>query len=146
MYDLTYESAVKNAEHLLALGQTTVYLRDDNPPWSRAVRVEAGSSYRFAGPTSCYVIAEEAGLELKWSVDFEGRDANGRGVSLFDRERLREVALKLPPSARKGFSALLKNEVLPDLEKRTAEIRDALNKQSDSEDCVRGLIAFSEAA
>lgn len=146
MYDMTYESAVKNAHHLIALGQTKVYLRDGEMPWDKAVRVETGSSYRFNGPTSCYFIAEEGGLELKWSVDFEQRDASGRGVSLFDRERLRDVALKVRPSVRSAFAELLREAVLPDLQKRTGEIREALNQQTDSEDCVRGLIAFAEAA
>jgi hypothetical protein len=64
---------------------------------------------------------------------------------LFERDRLREVMRKLPPKARAKFAAMLSKEVLPGMEKRTAEIRDGLNKHVDSEDCVRGLIAYAQS-
>jgi len=63
---------------------------------------------------------------------------------MFDRDRLRDITLKLPPAARKLFADMLEREVLPPLAKRTGEIREALRSQADSEDCVRGLIAFAE--
>lgn len=144
MLNLTYEQALDKADHLIALGQTTVYLRDDNVPWVVASDVEVSGSYRFNGPNGMYVIAEVQGLTFKWNVDFERREANGAGYSLFDRDRLREVARRLPEPARKKFAKLLREQVMPDLEKRTAELRDAMNKQIDSEDCVRGLIFFAE--
>jgi hypothetical protein len=144
MWDLSYAQALENADHLKALGQTTIYLRDGAYPWAMAREVEVGGSYRFNGPAGMYVIAQAEGITFKWSVDFEQREANGRGYSLFDRDRLREVAMKLPAPARNSFAKLLREQVMPDLEKRTAELRDAMNKQIDSEDCVRGLIAFAE--
>lgn len=144
MYDMTYEQALDKSEHLIALGQTTIYLRDGNVPWVIASDVEAGSSYRFNGPSGVYIVAKVQGLTFKWNVDFEKREANGHGYSLFDRERLRDVAMKLPHPARLKFAQFLRDAVMPDLEKRTAELRDAMNKQIDSEDCVRGLIAFAE--
>jgi hypothetical protein len=120
-----------------------VHLRDGDYPWTIASDVEGGSSYRFNGPAGVYIIAKANGLTFKWNVDFEKRDANGKGYSLFDRERLRDVAMKLPPPVRYKFAEFLRDSVMPDLEKRTAELRDAMNKQIDSEDCVRGLIAFA---
>lgn len=142
--DMTYEQALEKSEHLIALGETTVHLRDDGPkPWVVAKRVETGGCYRLGGPTGIYVIAEVQGLTFKWSVDFELRDANGRGVSLFDRDRLREVMRQLPAAARKSFAEILACEVMPGLQKHTAEIREALNKQCDSQDCVRGLIDYA---
>lgn len=144
MRDMTYEKALYMADHLKALGETTVYLRDGEYPWMIANSVEVSGSYRFNGPVGMYVIAEVDGLTLKWSVDFELRDANARGYSLFDRDQLREVARKLPEPARRKFAKLLREKVMPDLEKRTSELREAMNKQIDSEDCVRGLIAFAE--
>lgn len=143
---LSYGEAIDKADHLIALGETTVYVRDDSPPWHIAETVEVGSSYRLSGPRSVYFIGKKLGLTFKWSVDFESRDANGRGVSLFDRDRLREVMLKLPDPARLAFAELLENQVLPPLRERTAEIRGALNNQWDSEDCVRGLIAYARDA
>lgn len=142
--DMTYEFALTNAKHLIALGQTTVYLRDDAVPWIAASDVEVSGSYRFNGPCGIYVIAKVQDITFKWSVDFEKREANGRGYSLFDREKLRDVTRRLPEQARKKFAALLREKVMPDLEKRTAELRDTMNMQMDSEDCVRGLIAFAE--
>lgn len=142
--DMTYEKAIENAKHLIALGQTTVYLRDGNYPWLAASDIEAGGAYRFSGPTGVYIIAEVEGITFKWNVDFERPEANGRGYSLFDRDRLREVARKLPECARKKFAQFLRDKVLPDLKKRTAEFRESMNKQIDSEDCVRGLIVFAE--
>lgn len=142
--DMTYEFALDNAEHLIALGQTTVYLRDDAVPWVVASDVEVSGSYRFNGPCGMYVIAKVQGLTFKWSVDFERREANGLGYSLFDRDRLRDVARRLPDIARRKFAILLRDKVMPDLEKRTAELRESMNRQIDSEDCVRGLIAFAE--
>jgi hypothetical protein len=142
--DMTYQKALDNAKHLIALGQTDVYLRDENVPWMMACDVVAGGAYRFNGPSGVYIVAKVSGLTFKWNVDFELREANGRGYSLFDRERLRDVAMKLPEPARRKFAKFLQTDVMPDLEKRTAELRDAMNKQIDSEDCVRGLIAFAE--
>jgi hypothetical protein len=145
MFDMTYSDALDKAEHLIALGQTTVYLRDKGQdfPWDKAVKVESGNSHRLSGPSSMYVIAEDGGLQFKLNVEFEDRDANGRGVSLFERDRLREVAMRLPPAARTSFANMLEREVLSGMAKRTAEIREAMNAQVDSEDCVRGLIAFA---
>lgn len=144
MFDMTYEQALDKADHLKALGQTTIYLRDGNYPWVVASGVEVSGGYRFSGPTGMYVIAKVQGLTFKWNVEFEKREANGHSYSLFDRERLREVAMKLPDTARRSFAELLRERVMPDLEKRTAEMREAMNKQNDSEDCVRGLISFAE--
>lgn len=146
MSDLSITKALANKEALIALGQTRVYLYGDNAkevPWGRVTSVECGSSFRFSGPTCATMIAEIEGITFSWSLDFEGRDANGRGVSLFDRPRLRETILKLPPKARKQFGRLLREKVLPDLQKRTQELREAMNSQADSEDCVRGLMAFA---
>jgi hypothetical protein len=142
--DMTYEKALDNAKHLIALGQTEVYLRDENVPWMMASDVEVGGCYRLNGPTGMYVIAKIEGLTFKWNVEFEKREANGHGYSLFDRKRLRDVAIRLPDSVRRKFAKLLSEKVLPELQKRTEEFREAMNKQIDSEDCVRGLIAFAE--
>lgn len=124
---MTYEFALENSKHLIALGQTTVYLDDDNAPWVVASDVEVGGSYRLNGPASMYVIANVQGLTFKWIVDFEKREANGTGYSLFDRERLRDVAMRLPAPARHKFADLLREHVLPALEKRTAEFREVMN-------------------
>lgn len=144
IYDLTYADAVAKAEHLTALGETTVYLRSDEGfPYDKVERVEAGSTYRLNGPTGCYLIANDRGLTFRLSVDFEPPEANGRGVSMFDRDRLRDVMLRLAPGGREAFADMLAGEVMAKMQERTRDLRSALQSQTDSEDCIRGLIAFA---
>lgn len=143
----SYKEAVRCASHLIALGETEIYLDHDDPdlPWHLAEDVEGSCSRRLNGPSGFYVVARSSGLSFKWNVDFEERGANGQPVSMFDRGRLREVIRKLPAPARRRFGALLTAEVLPALEMTTAEWRGYLNRQMDSEDCVRGLITSAES-
>lgn len=144
MFDFTYAKAIASAEHLIALDETSVWLRDDTGfPYDKVCRVETGSSYRLSGPSSCRLIVEEAGLTLSLSVDFEHREANGRSASDFDRQRLRDLMLKLSPEGRASFADMLQRAVLPPMFERTEEFRQAQLRQVDSEDCVRGLIAFA---
>lgn len=145
MIDISYEDALKNKEHLIALGNTEIWLRWDlkEYPWDKVCRVEDGNTIRLGGPSGANMIAHVDGLTFRWSVDFEGRDANGRSVSYFDRDRLRDVMRKLSRPARASFGNMLATKVLPKMQERTQEIRDALNIQQDSEDCVRGLIEFA---
>lgn len=143
-FETTYAEALKLAPHLVAIGDTRVYLNNaDGFPWNKVTKIEGGSGRRFNGPTGFYAIVEEAGLQFMLSVDFEERSANGRGVSLFEAARLRDIAGQMPPAARVKFGQFLADEVLPDLHKRTGEIRDALLQQETSENCVRSLIAFA---
>jgi hypothetical protein len=146
MNNMSYVTAVAKASLLIELGQTDITLyREDEPdfPYDKVVSVEAGSSWRLSGPSSARLIAHEAGLKFILSVDFEGHDANGRGVSLFDRDKLRDLMMKLPDEARQSFADMLETQVLQPLKKRTDELRLAMREQADSEDCVRGLIAFA---
>lgn len=145
MWHKPLADVLAKADHLVALGEIDVYLDDDDPdlPWAEVSRIEKSRGYRLNGPTGFYAIADKAGLRLKWSIDFEGRDANGQPVSLFDRDRIREVMRKLPRRARLELASFLETEVLPGIEKTTAEWRGYLNKQIDSEDCVRGLITYA---
>lgn len=146
MHELTYAAALEKADALKALGQTDVYIYDRNSegfPFDKVTRVESGNGYRLSGPSSCYLMFDEGGLSFRLSVEFEGRDANGKGVSLFDRDRLRDVANKLSPVGRAAFAKMLENEVLRPLAERTEEYRKALRQQADSEDCVRGIISFA---
>ena len=141
MRDLTYGMAIANAERLLAEGHDTVYIDPDGAPWNKADRVEVGDMCRFNSPVNFYVVACERGLTLKWLVEMESRAADGRDAYWFDRDRLREVALKLPHSARTSLASLLVKKVLPDVQRQTSKMRQKLNIQLDSEECIRGLIA-----
>jgi hypothetical protein len=144
--DLTYAEAIEKAEHLKALGETTIYLYREKAqdfPFDKVSRVEEGSSWRSGMPNSCYLCADVDGLTFKLNIDFEPASANGSSAALLDRDKMRELFIKLPPKARHSFAELLETQCLPAMVKRTSEYRAALNKQADSEDCVRGLIAFA---
>lgn len=149
MLDMTYKKAIELKDNLLAIGEDTIWLRGgmksgrDELPWSLVTRVESGSTWRLDMPASVSFIAEQDGLTFRWSMDLEERDANGRGVSMFDRENIRFAMMVLNPEARVHFTAWFQHVVLPGLMKRTAAIRASLSAQLDSEDCVRGLIAFA---
>ena len=148
MDKMTFERAVHLAEHLIAIGTTTVYLDSTDPglPWASATDVLEGGLYRLDSPAAVWIVAEAhaSGLTFRWSVEFEKCDANGRGVLMFDRDRLREVTRRLPPSVRSKFASLLEAQVLPGATRRAAEIRVNLAAHEDSVDCVRGLIAFAK--
>jgi len=58
---------------------------------------------------------------------------------------MRELFLKLSPSAQQSLANLLEAECLPAMERRKAEYLAALNTQADSADCIRGLIALAHA-
>lgn len=144
--DATYADALAKAEHLIALGRTTVYLHDSEDdtrlPWDKVISIRGAGSYRMNGPSSCYGCFEEAGLTFLLTLDFEGRDAVGRGVSMFDRAKLRDVMVRMQPAGRVSLAEFLRIEVLPSVEKHTEEVRGWLVSQWDSEDCVRGLIEY----
>ena len=146
MIDLTYCKALENAEHLKAIGHTKVHLFRDNLPYDKVSRVEAGGGYRLNGPSGVMLIAEVDGITFSQSVDFEKRDANGKGYYDFDRSRLRDLMTRLPVKARRSFAHFLQMEVLPAVRQRTAEFRETMNKQIDSEEAVLGLIAFANEA
>lgn len=146
MMDLSYSDALANAEHLKALGQTTVYLYGDNAkafPFDKVTKVEEGSTWRSGMPSSCYLLAEVDGLTFKASFDFEPSSANGAATHQISRDQMREMFLKLPAAAQRSFANLLEEKCLPAMTERRSELLVALNRQSDSEDCVRGLIALA---
>ena len=50
IWNQTYESAVSKAEHLIALGETTIHLDADNDlPWDKVTSVEAAIRRWLAG-------------------------------------------------------------------------------------------------
>lgn len=140
----TLADALDKRDALDALGQEA-WVKDDAPdlPWKLIHTVESGAEYRLNGPVGIRLIATVNSLNVHWHVNFERREANGTGRSDFDREHLRDVIMQMKPLMRHRFALFLREHVLSGLLKTTTEIRNALNKQLDSEDCVRGLIAYA---
>lgn len=149
MHNLNYDQAVKNAPHLIALGDSVVYLHDDqeNFPWHLVNEIESGCGFRLNGPTGFYAIAKDpSGLTFKLSVEMEERSASGSSVNQFDGAKLKDIARKLPPQGKKALATFFKEKVLPEVSKRTIEWRSYLNKQEDSEAYVRTILSFTEQA
>lgn len=144
-YDIKFDEAKGQIPHLKALGESCVYLHIEEPRWELLTDIDTGGGVRLGMPVSVYLIAEIDGIEFRWSLDFETRDANGTGTSQFDRPGLREAALRMPVPVRRKFGLILE-KILPALVERRSELQGYLNKQADSEDCTRGLIAFCEEA
>ena len=142
LFDLTFSEAIAKAEHLKALGETTIYLRNEEGfPFDKVHDVETGGTYRNGIPTSYYLYAKQDGLTFKLSFNIEPLSENGRGTTSIDRDGLRDLLLKLPQQAQNALAFSLQGNVLPELEKRSAELRLALRRQADSTDCIRGIIA-----
>ena len=140
----TFNDVVRLAPHYLAIGTTRVILdgRDSaDLPWDQVTEVSAGGSYRSSGLASCRMSAgHESGITFEWFIDFEKPEANGRGYQMFDTERLLAIAAKLPISARKKFSDLLRTEVLGNAEKLLAEQEGYMTIQRDGVAAIRALI------
>jgi len=143
--DLTFKDAVGVAEHLKAIGETRISLREDadDLPWSLVIDVEAGSLHRLSGPVSLRFIAshKDSGLTFTWGFDLEPREANGAGVHKFDTARIRNVMRKLPPKSQDKMRLVIRNEILPGVTKLVDEIQSSLNKQQDIEASLRSLTA-----
>lgn len=141
---MNFTKASSLAKHYRAIGQTTIFLDDDadDLPWDKVSQVEAGSGWRNGAPTGVRIVAVVDGMSYHWSADFEGHEANGKPASQFDRPVMRDVAMRLPEEARRQLGTILSEEVLPALTKHANEYRAYLNQQVDSQDAVRGLIAF----
>lgn len=141
---MNYAEAKHNVVHFMALGQKDIWIDDESIPLNEVTSVIVGGGYRYNGPTGVYLIAEINGVKFRQSLDFEHREANGQGYSAFDAPRLRDVLMQLPRHPRNQFIEILRDKVLPDLTKRTEEMRASLHRQWSSEDLVRGLIAIKE--
>ncbi len=78
-------------------------------------------------------------------IDLENRDADGKDATYLDRGKLRALALKLTGRVRLRFAGFLADDILVGLQQRTLVLRETLNAHQDSEDCVRGVIAFARS-
>lgn len=147
--DRTFTDCVANAEHFIAIGETTIWLRDEDAsdvPWHLASVVEEGALHRLSGPASAAVIADhESGLRFRWSFDFETRDANGSGQHLFDFDRMVGAALRMPHAARVQFAELLKSKVEGGMLRVERELSEALLRQQKSLEVLRTITRAVEA-
>lgn len=149
MRDLTYAKAIEVAEHLKAIDYGSIYLRDEDPhlPWHRVTKIGTGCTYRLSMPTSIsFEATTDHGLDFRWSIDIETRDANGTGTTRINRDLLRDVSRKLTSPMRQKYAEYLQSAVLGAVEKQAAEVREALGRVEDSADCIRGIVAYAQPA
>lgn len=108
MSEKTWQEMVKLAEHYKAIGSTDLYLfRDvDNTarPWAYVTQVKPGSTHRLDMSTSIDFIAQHpSGLQFRWSVEIEDRDANGSGHYKVNMALLERVMTWLPEAVRPQY-------------------------------------------
>lgn len=133
-----YGQAIKNAEHYIAIEQTNVHLLNTDDlsllPWDYVTSVNAGATMRLGIPTNIYLEAKHpCGLTFSWSVNLEKNDANGTGTNKLDGKIFCDLASKLPKNAVEKFVSFLEDKILPDVQKRTSEIKSSLYIQLTSE-------------
>jgi hypothetical protein len=107
MRDLTFAVAVREAEALRRLGQTTVYLDSSDPdlPWTSVTACNPGCTHRNGICVSLTMTAECAGLTFRWFVDIEPRNADGK--PMIDVTFCRRIAALLPQKPRGEFATHL---------------------------------------
>lgn len=112
MTEKTWQEIVEKAEQYKALGQTEHYLsawrQDAAMPWDFATKVEPGGGHRLEVATDITVTAEHpSGMNFRWSVEMEDRDANGKGYYMFRRDYALKLLAILKGTAREGFVVYL---------------------------------------
>jgi hypothetical protein len=110
MSDVTWAEALQQVEHRLALGMTDVYLHtkwDATLDWSKCVDMDTGGGHRLEMATSVVFKFRDKGLEGRWYLEIEGREANGKGYYQVDVPAIQKVMALLPDMVRAKFCAYL---------------------------------------
>jgi len=108
--NLTYQQAIEKAAILKELGETDIYLSGaDDAPWAEAESCEQGGTHRHDMATSVWFRASINGLNFRWLLDIESRDANGKGYYKIDIDLVKSVIGKLQGNARIQFREYLIN-------------------------------------
>lgn len=101
-----YREVLKKADAYKAIGQTRVYLGDGCAfPWDAVKKIEPGCGYRMGMATGVRLTAEVDGMQFEWSVDIEGRSANGKGYFEINEDVCRELLNRIPATARQQLRA-----------------------------------------
>jgi len=142
MKDWTYEEATKQADHLLAIGETEIFLHT-NPPWKIATKCEPGGSHRLDLPTTVWFSGQDpkTGLDFRWSLDIEKDTANGKDYYEIDVERIRYALRELRGYALLGFRTYLADCLKKVMEKGN-EIQGYADAQFTEAAQIRDLVKF----
>ena len=151
MNDWTFDFAIKNAEHIRALGMESVYLRDGSEkPWGLVTRMQSGGSHRMDIDTTVrFYASHESGIEFTWSVDIERREANGKSSYYIDAAGMAGVAARLPKAPRDQFLRYLSNCAAKVREKGHEYLTTARNQYGDAavlDSIVGGAVEQAEPA
>lgn len=132
MMDLTYQQVIARAAAIKeAFGESspTIYLRDPQPPYSKAATFDANGTYRLGINTSGYFSCYVQGIECKWSFDLEGWGANGTGQLAPRIDAIRDVLASLEGVARQQFREWLV-AVATKVRNDAAELRGVADDQA----------------
>lgn len=139
MTDTTYEQAKRNADAYKRIGQTRIYLgREDDKPWERATKCEAGGMHRLDLAVSAAFSFEEDGLCYGWHWDLETRGANGKGIYEIDVESCKHVMRRLKGDARIQFREYLR-DCAAKVKAKGEELLNHTNKQLTDAAILRDL-------
>jgi hypothetical protein len=143
LHDITYAVAIKNAEHLKALGVEEVYLYREDPdfPWRYVTEIKAGGTWRIGAQVSAWVSATDptTGLRFKWSVDFERGGSNGESRYKLDVEGIASIVRKLPQRVVPQLAEALK-PLVDGIAKQRAEYEKAVDELALAEAAAKGLL------
>lgn len=98
------EVYIKNAEHYLAIGDSTIHLYNapayDSPLWKNVISIKPGSSYRFTIPVELYVEAsDKSGLKFQWIWKIEPSSSNGHPSFEPDFQAIYDLCRLIPVGA-----------------------------------------------
>lgn len=136
--DVSYEKAVKLADHYKAIGQAEIYLFENGKrPWEHVISCEAGGSHRLEIATDVNFRAKDpSGLVFRWSFDIEERSANGSGSYKVRTAEIQRICKLLPARVKKYFNEylLLCAEAI---EKKGNEYHSVAKNQWDTASALR---------
>ena len=137
--NLDWRTVVKNAEHYLAIGQTSIYLsgRGEDRPWEFVKTCEPGCSHRMEISTGIsFEAIHPSGIKFSWSVDIEPREASGKGAYYIDVEGLHRIMQKVPVGAMAGLSKYLMDCAVA-VEKKADEYQQEAQRQYGTASALR---------
>lgn len=140
-----FSQVIALAEHYLAIGETEVWLDDEDPdlPWEFVSSVQTGGVHSFLGPRDVrFTAVHPSGLAFKWHAGLSpDRHGMVEEKPFFDVEAIAEMFERLPEDKRPGLAELIEKEVLPPLVKEIDKARSFLAALNVGRLVLAGAIA-----
>ena len=134
---------VERADHYAAIEQKRVSLWDqsnDVLPWEYVTGVDAGGMMRLGTSVSASFEAKHpCGLRFSWSLDFEGRGANGSSTFQAETGWLTVALTRLPPAMRDLLAEHLHTFVVA-VRQQAKDYRAEADRQERAADAISALV------